>query len=458
MNCFRLVKSVVLVLLIFGIVSCANTNRLTDSSSQQPEEKQTDQSGKSESESADLNPIEQSEESGKASDETEAAAAPADAESGSTLTLLFAGDVMAHTVNYSRGNFAAIWSDIAPLVQACDLAFANIEAPVSDSIEWNTYPRFNMHSSYVEAAIDAGFNVFSLANNHTNDQFLAGIKDTEKYFSGRSGIWACGIKSDARESLTFQIIDKDDWRVLFVAYTEILNALDYSKYIDYFPSDSESRRRLKNQLSEIARANPHDIFVVSVHTDEVEYDNSVSESHRQFFIELIEDCEVDVIWANHPHVIKAWEAVSLGRDPRREKSAFIMYANGNTISGQRYAPSLSKPHENRDNTGDGLLMRLTFQKERVFADDFAYYESERVKLSCAEPFFVTTYVNPSGQFVVKLLDDDLLHCLRRADLMSWSDYLFERKRLIEQIFSEQIYQLEVRFPNRTNLRNQQQDN
>ena len=49
------------------------------------------------------------------------------------LTLLFAGDIMAHKNNYAYPAFSRIWDDIAPVVQGADLAFANIEAPVSDS-------------------------------------------------------------------------------------------------------------------------------------------------------------------------------------------------------------------------------------------------------------------------------------------------------------------------------------
>ena len=110
------------------------------------------------------------------------------------ISFVFAGDIMAHSNNFRPGNFDNIWRDISPLLRSVDLAFANVEAPVANSIEWSSYPKFNMHSEYVEAAIKAGFNVFSLANNHTNDQSVQGIKETRNYFSSRNDIWACGLK------------------------------------------------------------------------------------------------------------------------------------------------------------------------------------------------------------------------------------------------------------------------
>ena len=96
------------------------------------------------------------------------------------LTLLFAGDIMAHSVNYRISDYSKIWRDVQYLIEPADLAFGNIEAPIDTTQETQNYPNFNMSLEYVPAAIDAGFDVFSLCNNHTNDQNLNGIKETEK--------------------------------------------------------------------------------------------------------------------------------------------------------------------------------------------------------------------------------------------------------------------------------------
>ena len=124
----------------------------------------------------------------------------------SSITMLFAGDIMAHEINFKAQKFERIWQDVKPLVNSCDLAFANIEAPVNSKHEWSTYPQFNMHPEYVQAAIDSGFNVFSLANNHTNDWYLDGINATRNYFEKKTDVFACGIKSNPSQKLTFQII------------------------------------------------------------------------------------------------------------------------------------------------------------------------------------------------------------------------------------------------------------
>ena len=97
-----------------------------------------------------------------------------------SITLLFGGDIMAHWQNYVITTYEKIWRDVKYFIQPCDLAFANIEAPIDTTKESSSYPNFNMTQKYVQASVDAGFDVFSLCNNHTNDQALTGIKETIK--------------------------------------------------------------------------------------------------------------------------------------------------------------------------------------------------------------------------------------------------------------------------------------
>ena len=85
---------------------------------------------------------------------------------------------MAHRPNFSMKDFSKIWKDTKDIIQKGDLAFANIESPIDNTLEFSTYPNFNMQEQYPLAAIDAGFNVFSVINNHSNDQALSGIMNT----------------------------------------------------------------------------------------------------------------------------------------------------------------------------------------------------------------------------------------------------------------------------------------
>lgn len=440
MNFKRLLTSAFFVIPLFFVFSCTSTSEISKNS------------GSQDSSTAD-NALEKENDNPK-------------------ISLVFAGDIMAHAVNYKYSDFSLIWQDVKPLISSGDLSFANIEAPVNDDMEWSSYPQFNMHSQYINAAIDAGFNVFSLANNHSNDWSLDGINATKSYFSLRNDVWACGLKSNMAEKLTCQVISKNGWKILFVAYTELLNSSDSSQWIDFYPP--KKREALIDQLKKLYSINKPDIFVVSVHTSEEEYKQSISESHKKFYHQIIEECGVDVVWANHPHVYKKIEEVNVPRadgNPELNRTAFIMYANGNTISGQRSSPSLTKPHTDRDSTGDGLIVKLYFEKQsldatgqlqdtntkttaavktaKVRKDIESLAEKTKaqreltstvVKLKKVEPHFITSYILPTGQIVVRLCDDDFIKSLTRSGLFTWADYVQLRKNLYEKHQGNSLWQ------------------
>ena len=49
-----------------------------------------------------------------------------------------------------------------------------------------------------------------------------------------------------------------------------------------------------------------------------------------------------------------------------------------------------------------------------------------------EPHLITTYITPGWQFVVKVLDDDFIAALDRAEVTGWAKYLRERKKIMEK--------------------------
>ena len=343
------------------------------------------------------------------------------------LTLLFAGDIMAHKPNYSMSDYALIWKDIAPLALSCDFSFANIEAPVDDSLPYSTYPRFNMHSEYLEAAISAGFNVFSLANNHSNDQGLSGMKHTrewaEKTESAHKGtkreVFFSGLKKSGGDAIGYKIIKKNGWTIIFCAVTEVLNEKDHIEYMDYVPPAPDARKAFGNRIRQIKAENPCDIFILSIHANVPEYIRSVSASQRAYYYKLL-DCGADIIWANHPHVVQEREFI--GKKSERRFSKLILYANGNTISAQRTKPAFDTPDAPHEYTGDGLLYKVI------------YYKKEKGGIAIlheTKAHYITTYITTAYQFVIKYLDDDFIAYLENAGRREWMRYIAARKIIME---------------------------
>ena len=428
-----------------------------------------------------------------------------------TLTLTFAGDIMAHTSNFKMSDYSLIYEDIEPIIKNDDLSFCNLETPVHPGRPYENYPTFNVQPPYAEAAVNAGFDVFSLANNHTNDQGLEGIQETAAYFATLQpqDVYAAGIKDEGSEELSFQLIQKNGWKILFVAVTEILNSPLYTDRFDYVVPTRQARQEFGQQLSALRKQNPCDVFVVSIHTCEDEYVHEITDVRREYY-ELLLDSGVDIIWANHPHLAKEWEIVTRSSQtaektvPRLETeqtaaaditgaksdssagmyksaavtenppaeapaggqqtatpdknrtdaaetgktadtvpvseqpapTALIMYALGNTISGQRYAPSFHAPETNRDYTGDGYLIQVRLEKPAgtlppQMQQDGAYTPGYRI--TRVTPYLITTYIDDRDNYIIKLLDDSFIRELQESGNTQWANYLSARKTLMENI-------------------------
>ena len=339
-----------------------------------------------------------------------------------TITLLFAGDIMAHEVNYSISDYPKIWRDVKAYIEPCDLAFANIEAPIDNTQKWHTYPNFNMPQAYVEAAVDAGFDVFSLCNNHTNDQGLNGIKETVKSAERlvtrskerNENIYFSGLKDGKNAKYTYNLIEKNGWKILFLPMTEILNRPNYSEYINYVENNEKARKEFIKCVKTLRQENECDLMVLSVHAYEVEYTRNVTETQNQYYMDLL-DAGVDILWANHAHIIKDRKYVF---NSSTQSQKVIMYANGNTISGQRTAPDFNSknPTGERDNTGDGLMVKLTFKKQ----------EAAPPVITASQNIYITTYINTANEYVVKPLNQDFIDYLFDVPRTNWAKYIQRR--------------------------------
>lgn len=350
-----------------------------------------------------------------------------------TITLLFGGDIMAHTVNYQISSYEKIWSDIKNMIQTPDLAFANIEAPIDTTKPASSYPNFNMTQKYVQAVVDAGFDVFSLCNNHTNDQLIAGIKETVKTtaslteygIQNGNRIYFSGLKETPESEFSYNLIEKKGWKILFLPITELLNRPDYSTYINFIKTDDIARSDFIKYIKQLKEKNPCDLFVISIHTAEPEYTRNITDRQNKFYMDLL-DAGVDIVWANHAHIIKNRKVVV---DTVHNRDKLIMYANGNTISGQRTKPELTSknPTGERDNTGDGLLYKVTLKKNK-----------SSVKLLKAEPMFITTYINTANEFVVKPLNQDFVDYLNDVPRANWAKYIERRIKINEEATKDLI--------------------
>ena len=180
-------------------------------------------------------------------------------------------------------------------------------------------------------------------------------------------------------------------------------------------------------MQKLRAEHPCDLFVLSVHSDEAEYIADFSDARERHYRSLL-DAGIDIIWANHPHVVRDWQIYGQKDAQRRVK--LVMYGNGNTISAQRTKPQFASPATPRDDTGDGLLLKVTVTKRG----------NEKPVIAETTPYFITTYITPAREFVIRFLDDDFISSLKTGGRADWAHYLMQRKQITEKHKETTVWQ------------------
>ncbi|HUI71455.1 MAG TPA: CapA family protein [Spirochaetia bacterium] len=250
-----------------------------------------------------------------------------------TLRLTFVGDLMAHPALSALTDYRDIYKGVADILAQSDLTFANLEFPVDSTQPPSGYPLFNAHRGYVRAALEAGIDVFSTANNHAFDGGEEGVLQTVRALSALDDgtsrrLFFSGIRGNPARPFAPEEIVVNGVRIGFLAVTQFLNQPGGGRYVDVVDyddgEDAASFARLVKEVSPL-----YDVFIVSYHGDR-EYVQEPSEAKRAFFHKLVEN-GATVVFAHHPHVLQDYELVSVHGSTR-----LIMYSMGNFISGMTW--------------------------------------------------------------------------------------------------------------------------
>ena len=103
-------------------------------------------------------------------------------------SLVMVGDALIHSSIYldaytgSGYDFKPMLKEIKPMIKDYDLKYYNQETILGGTeLGLSNYPRFNSPYEVGDAFIDAGFNLVSLATNHTMDKGEQGVINSLNY-------------------------------------------------------------------------------------------------------------------------------------------------------------------------------------------------------------------------------------------------------------------------------------
>ena len=198
-----------------------------------------------------------------------------------------------------------------------DLAFVNLETVITDRNDLAPEGKgkgafhFRSHPAALKALIDAGFNLFSLANNHAFDYGAPGIEETLYHLAvanAERAIAYAGIGSNFEEAIRPGCIDLEGTRIALSAIGIITGDQPQYRAGPNKPGQASYRDRpdFEAAVDKLA-ALAADYRILSVHyglEGRVEPDERQLADWRSF---AAEQKGIDLIVGHHPHVAQGVE-------------------------------------------------------------------------------------------------------------------------------------------------------
>jgi len=217
---------------------------------------------------------------------------------------------------------------IRPLLSQADIAFANLECPISDrGTRQDKGYEFRAAPEVVEGLVSVGLDVLSLANNHTGDYADLALTDTMHYLD-QAGIVFVGAGHNITEAHQAKIVEANGLRMAFLAYNEI--GPNYFAATEDSPGSAfmEPERMVADVQAARQKA---DLVLVSCHWG-IEY-TPYPNASQQKVAQMLADAGATLIIGQHPHVAQGL---------RYHQNTFTTYSLGNFIFDQGFSEETSQ--------------------------------------------------------------------------------------------------------------------
>lgn len=271
-----------------------------------------------------------------------AASGMAEAGAREQITITLAGDVGLNPTNQTvdqkgvhDGGFQT-WEDTTALIAKDvdgDLNMMNVETVVTDrndlapDLKGQKSPfNFRMHPNGLRHLVSTGFNVLSLANNHSMDYGVPGLKETLKHVAlveGKGVAAAGGIGNNRDEASRPDVVAVKGARIAFSAMGIVTNNLERHRAGPDKPGQIAYRfdddfALVRKRLAET----PADFRVLSIHYGVEGHVRADAMQLRQWRGEAAARDGIDLIVGHHAHVVRGVEM---------QGASLIFYGLGNFL-------------------------------------------------------------------------------------------------------------------------------
>jgi len=243
------------------------------------------------------------------------------------ISLMFVGDVMLSRdiekkiKENNDQKFPFLF--VAEKLNVADITIGNLEGPISarGKNQGSIYS-FRANPKVIEGIQYAGFDLFSLANNHIFDWGRDALEDTMSIFAS-SSIHFVGAGKNKEEANLPVVFNKKGYKVAFLSFTNLYPKTLFATNDKWGISEYDEEKILE-RVTMIK--NENDIVVILLHWGD-EYETSANNYQRTFGHALV-DAGADIVIGHHPHVVQEIENYNNG---------IIAYSLGNFVFDQPFS-------------------------------------------------------------------------------------------------------------------------
>ena len=244
------------------------------------------------------------------------------------MSIVMVGDALIHDSIYNdayigdnKYDFSLMFSDIEPIIKDYDLKYYNQETIIGGKdLGLSNYPMFNSPDEIGENLVNIGFNMVSLANNHSLDKGKKGILYSTSFWKNQEGVITAGSYDSWNERNKIRIYETNGIKYVFFAYTTTTNGLSIPDGEEYLLNVYDSEI-VKKDIESVR--DDVDVIIVAMHWGE-EYTHTPTNEQKEI-AEYLSSLGVNLIIGSHPHVIQPIEYIG---------DTLVIYSLGNFISAQ----------------------------------------------------------------------------------------------------------------------------
>jgi len=223
-----------------------------------------------------------------------------------SFTLVASGELLVHeyvadvarSTDGTQWDFSPMFSRVAPVLQAADLALCHLETPLSaNNNDLSYYPGFSVPFELAQAIGQAGYDGCSAASNHSLDAGTAGAASTLSHLEN-AGIGAAGMATSPEQAGPV-FYDANGVTVAHLSVTDLLNGATLPTDPAWLVASLDPG--LVMASAENARADGADFVVVSIHWGD-EYVSALTDRQNQITATLLASDSIDLIIGHGAHV------------------------------------------------------------------------------------------------------------------------------------------------------------